>query len=166
MNKICTLEEFLNFLKISCGFAFDIDKHTFGERIKLQKYVFMAIRMGLDPKIPLDYGMYIRGPYSSSLADVYFNMDAWQRPIFDRENFNVSKFITTVGLRDTRWLEVACSIIYIYQNSLLRYGQEIDGFEIYEKLSTLKDFKKDEVMGTHQYLCDAGLIGIAPPKEN
>lgn len=158
MKNVCTLEEFLSFLKISCGFSFDMDKHTFGERIKLQKYVYMAIRMGLAPKGQLDYGMYIRGPYSSDLADIYFNMDSWRMPLFDQGGFDANRFISTVSHRDTRWLEIASSIIYICQDCLLRYSEELDLDLIYGKLSKLKDFSIEEVQEVYHNLCEKRLL--------
>jgi len=158
MKNICTLEEFLSFLKVSCGFGFDTDKHCFGDRIKLQKYVYMAMRMGLEPKEQLDYSMYIRGPYSSDLADIYFNQESWRRPLFDRDGFDAHKFISTVGYRDTRWLEVACSILYIYRDSLARYTELTDVEAVYEELRLLKDFTKNEVSDVYIELREKGLL--------
>ncbi|HOP09554.1 MAG TPA: hypothetical protein PK718_01925 [Candidatus Methanofastidiosa archaeon] len=160
MNDMCTLEEFLSFLKVSCGFTFDTERHCFGDRIKLQKYVFMAIRMGLAPREQLDYSMYIRGPYSSDLADIYFHEGSWNRPIFDRKKFDVAGFVSVVGYRDTRWLEIACSIVYICQNSIVQFSDEMNLDTIYERLSLLKDFSRKEVADVYQELCERGIFDL------
>ena len=64
------LVPFMKFLEKEAGFRFDIDK--FDSRLKLQKYVFI----GKNFKLPVKYhySIYIRGPYSPTLADDYYEI--------------------------------------------------------------------------------------------
>jgi len=87
----------------------------FETRFKIQKYVFLAERFGLDNQYR--YTMYRYGPYSSNLADDYYslgeNMELFQtqseEPLsetFDRENF-----ISLVNDKNTDWLEISSTLI-------------------------------------------------------
>ncbi len=145
MKSNCTLHDFMAFLKFSCGFSFDINRHTFGERIKLQKYVFMATKMGLSPSLPLDYSMYIRGPYSSTLADIYFNSVEWEKPIFDTKEFDATKFVSTLEDKDAYWLEVASTIVYVIYHSLAHYERDLGKEDVMARVRQLKDYDKQDI---------------------
>ena len=50
----------------------DFDKDSFVHRLKLQKYVFIAQKLGF--RTDYNYSLYIHGPYSTSLADDYYSI--------------------------------------------------------------------------------------------
>jgi uncharacterized protein YwgA len=84
------------------------DKKYFNHRLRLQKYVFIARNFGFNS--PYDYSLYIRGPYSSSLADDYYEIKS-----FDEESpINLDKrFVRLVKGKSDGWLELAATIIMI-----------------------------------------------------
>jgi uncharacterized protein YwgA len=83
----------------------------FLNRLKLQKYTYLARYFGLNMEYP--FTMYLHGPYSSPLADDYYNIEPW----YDEDvgilpaNFRESEFIDLVGTKDHEWLEVASTLI-------------------------------------------------------
>jgi len=79
------LSSFVKFLS-EAGFRFDLE--DFDSRLKLQKYVFLARKFGLD--LGYKFSMYIRGPYSPDLAQDYYNLPERGADIpdsFDRKGF-------------------------------------------------------------------------------
>lgn len=152
MPETCSLHEFLSFLRLSCKFDFDIEKHTFSERIRLQKYVFLAQRIGLVPLVPLDYSMYIRGPYSSALADIYFNSASWDRPLFATQGFDPAQFIRTIGDRDVHWLEVAATILFVSEYTLSQYQGSFSVDDLVERVQRVKTFSDKEIESVYNTL--------------
>lgn len=110
------LAGFIRFLENNSLVEFDIlgdDDAKFANRLKLQKYTFLAKRYGM----PLGYrhDMYLYGPYSRGLTTDYYSLARDSKrnanstvtlpDVFRREDF----------LRDVKndpdWLEVATTII-------------------------------------------------------
>ena len=90
---------------------FDFDPGDFYSRLRLQKYVFIARKFGLD----LGYGfpLYMGGPYSPELADDYYSLpdEAEALPEFDKKGF-----LNLIRGRNTDWLEAATTILSIYED--------------------------------------------------
>ncbi len=120
------LARFIQFLEDRNLVRFDIDgegKRQFENRLRIQKYVFLAKKFGLD--LPYDYDIYTCGPYSSALTKTYYNIarsgnvyllagDASLGESFDAEGF-----LEAVRGKDKRWLEIATTLIdcrELYQN--------------------------------------------------
>lgn len=86
----------------------DFNKDRFNHRLKLQKYVFIAQKLGFPTNY--NYSLYIHGPYSTSLADDYYSIENFEnvRPRkMDRQ------FIKLVKNKSKNWLELAATIIMI-----------------------------------------------------
>lgn len=108
------LDGFITFLEKQGLLEFDIDgdgDSHFTNRLKLQKYAFLAKRFGM----PFDYkhGIYLYGPYSGSLADDYYDLARGGRnPSADAlpDVFNKDGFLESIH-DDPDWLEIATTII-------------------------------------------------------
>jgi hypothetical protein len=158
MEHTCTLGDFTSFLRVTCGFDFDNERHTFGERIKLQKYVFLALRMGMNAIVPLDYSMYIRGPYSSMLADIYFNGKEWHRSLFSTDAFDVARYVEALSGKDTLWLEVASTILYVRGHTLMAYEEPPTEEMIVERVRSLKSYDREVIGRVYDDLTRFGLF--------
>jgi uncharacterized protein YwgA len=98
----------------SSEYDFDNDP-IFDNEVKLQKYVYLAKRFGLD--VPYKHTHLQNGPHSDSLADDYFFL-AKHRALYDPipasipKSFNSNDFLRFVKDRDRHWLEIAASLIF------------------------------------------------------
>jgi len=104
------LSSFVKFLS-EAGFRFDLE--DFDSRLKLQKYVFLARKFGLD--LGYKFSMYIRGPYSPDLAQDYYNLPERGADIPD--SFDRKGFLELVKGKDGAWLEAAATILMIYEDT-------------------------------------------------
>ena len=85
------------------------DEH-FNNRLKLQKYVFLAKYYGLDMKY--DFNMYLHGPYSQALATDYYALAKKPQILVKPTNTIISdKFFETVTHKDIDWLEAASTLL-------------------------------------------------------
>lgn len=116
-RKLAELEAFIKFLKDDCGFDFDIN--SFNHRLMLQKYVLIAKFVGWNNNYL--YNMYIRGPYSSELANDYYGLQGAKisdadytdiLPSFDRERFK-----KIINDKSIKWLEVGTTLLSLYKNN-------------------------------------------------
>lgn len=85
-------------------------------RIKVQKLVYLAQRkFGL--KFRYSHSMYLYGPYSVGLANDYFSMrDIADTPRGGLEGWAGGAEFLSFAKRhnDTRWLEIACTLIFTH----------------------------------------------------
>ena len=65
-ERIARLRAFVSFLEKELGCEFKFHE-SFEDRLKIQKYVYLADRYGL--KSGYDFDMYLHGPYSTQLAE-------------------------------------------------------------------------------------------------
>ena len=158
MHPTCTLKDFVGFLKCTCDYTIEPGRTTFGERIKLQKYVFIATHMGLSTAVPLDYSMYIRGPYSSMLADIYFNEHAWDTPLFDLKGFDAKLFSSLLAGKDTAWLEISATIIYVAKVSIASCRPPLTREALVGRIQMLKPFGEAEISRVYEELCSRELV--------
>ncbi len=86
----------------------DFNKNSFSHRIKLQKYVFIAQKLGFQTNY--NYSLYIHGPYSTSLADDYYSIENFGNV---RPRKVTEQFIELVKDKTKNWLELAATIIMI-----------------------------------------------------
>ena len=128
-----TLASFIKFLENKDLVKFDIvgsSDECFENRLKLQKYVYIAQRWGLE--LPYKHSMYLYGPYSRTLTDDYYEIaekpDLYATasldlpPEFDREGFLGSI------KNDLQWLEVAATLID-HNTELCRHDELVDNVE-------------------------------------
>lgn len=110
------LEGFVRFLEDQGLVEFDIigngDKQ-FINRLKLQKYVFLAKHLGMPFRYP--YGLYLYGPYSSELAADYYalargNCKDSRTSVSTPDGFRKDDFLKAIR-NDPKWLEIAVTII-------------------------------------------------------
>jgi hypothetical protein len=85
---------------------------NFNSRLKLQKVCFLLGSMGKSPFNKLNFNLYLRGPYSPSLATQYYDLNGdHPEPItLTRNEHETLEWFTHLDLRQ---MEVASSIILI-----------------------------------------------------
>jgi len=112
LERLRALAGFMRFLEEGLGYRFRAEEE-FEKRLPLQKYVFLARRLGLD--LGYRFTLYLYGPYSPALANDYYELarrgDISPAPLPD--GFDLEGFLALVGGRDATWLEVASSIILV-----------------------------------------------------
>ena len=101
-----------------------INLDYFNDRLRLQKLGYLAQEFGAKDGFP--YSWYIRGPYSSSLANVLFmgvEVDAFrdQVQISHEEQTIVNKMQKLLGdgINDPETLELYASVMYLIPNKKL-----------------------------------------------
>jgi uncharacterized protein YwgA len=123
MSDKSALKTFVYFLKERVGFTFD--KDNFDHRIKLQKYVFLAKNFGW--KNEYNYNIYIRRHYSSVLSNDYYHLNEVEGSSF---TMYMDKFKDLVINKDTAWLEVAATLLYLNK----RYRRVYSGRKLRHKI--------------------------------
>ena len=116
------LEGFIRFLEDNDLIVFDIsgdDDSHFINRLKLQKYVFIAKYFGM----PFHYkhGIYMYGPYSRRLAADYYSLASDGRrdivsPMLNPAQFRESDFLKVIR-NDPKWLEIAATLLDRYNET-------------------------------------------------
>ena len=102
------LAKLAGFIKALENIGFNFDVNRFNHRLKLQKYVYLARRYGID--LGYRYNLYIRGPYSPELADDYYSV----RVGMPEEHVDVPEnFFRLVKGKSERWLELAATLVMI-----------------------------------------------------
>ena len=109
------LEGFIGFLEDQGLVELDIvgnGDRQFVNRLKLQKYVFLAKNLGMS--FHYQYTMYLYGPYSKDLAADYYALA--RRSGLDGRcsavpaGFRKDVFLTSIR-NDPKWLEIAATIV-------------------------------------------------------
>ena len=157
------LEGFIRFLENNDLMEFDIsgdDDSHFINRLKLQKYVFMAKYFG----IPFHYkhGIYLHGPYSKRLAADYYSLASDGRrdivsPMSNPVQFRESDFLKAIH-NDPKWLEIATTLLdrYNVTKDLNTLVKEVDrvkfmfGREFI--VDVLEDLKAHGLVSHHPHL--------------
>ncbi len=111
------LASFIHMLEENKLLTFDVVGDTeehFENRLKLQKYVYLARFFDLD--MGYQYSMYLYGPYSPRLAEAYYNLGTNRAKYESMANalpkeFNYARFIDLVRGKDSRWLEIAATLL-------------------------------------------------------
>jgi uncharacterized protein YwgA len=127
------ISPFIKFLENKNLLTFDVlgdTEENFLNRLKIQKYAFLAKFYGLD--LSYSHSMYKRGPYSPSLAVKYYEL-AENSKMYEKEameslpkSFDATNFTNLVKSRDTNWLEIATTILeqksrFDNENELVRH---------------------------------------------
>jgi uncharacterized protein YwgA len=93
------------------------DENGFINRLKLQKYVFLA-QTSLQNSFGYEYNIYRNGPYSPDLANYYYeglDLDSISSDINEKKWINdtvfTDKFLKLFKEKDHEWLEVAATLV-------------------------------------------------------
>lgn len=145
------LVPFIKMLEEEGLVRFDILDETeehFKNRFKIQKYLFLARYFGLE--VNYSYNIYRYGPYSPELAEDYYSL-ARNKELYDKvdkqlpASFEKSKFLELVKDKDTKWLEIAAT--------LLDLKGSFDGEELIEHVYDIKSaFEKDFIKSVYNDL--------------
>lgn len=88
----------------------DVSEDGFVTRFRIQKYAYLADKCGLDHGHR--YSMYRHGPYSPTLARLYYDMDATKEDSAPLpRSFDLERFATITKGRDNKWLEIATTLL-------------------------------------------------------
>jgi uncharacterized protein YwgA len=113
-EKLRNLAAFVNILENSGIHKFNPD--DFISRLRMQKYVYLSSFLGFD--LGYEYNLYLRGPYSPALAEDYYRLkegSKWAKLPIPVVNFD--KFAKLVRGKDHRWLEIASTILFIWESN-------------------------------------------------
>lgn len=111
----------LNRGAVGFGLVADDTDAGFDARFRIQKYVFLAQRLGLGTKYK--HSRYRYGPYSTKLAKEYYlfaeDPDAYRTESEGRipGRFRPSDFLDTVAGYDDEWLEAVTTLIDPLRNT-------------------------------------------------
>lgn len=149
------LASFAHHLREEIGWHFDLN--DFYDRIRMQKYVKLADSFGFDH--PYEYGMYIHGPYSPSLANDYYSDTFWKYHRNDSPaltDFDAEAFGELVDDKDHGWLEVAATIKFLDDRFANPGGPAMDS--VLDRVTELKDISRPEARGVYRTLEEAGVL--------
>ena len=89
----------------------DENDDGFENRLKLQKYVYLAKSFGLD--LGYYYNIHLHGPYSYQLTKDYYDLNpADARFTHTPRGLQHEEFMSSVSDKRPEWLEIAATIIY------------------------------------------------------
>ena len=88
----------------------------FISRLRLQKYVYLAKFFDID--LGYKYNLYLRGPYSPTLAEDYYNLTEMDKVADIISISNFGEFAEFVRGKDHKWLEIASTILFIWENNM------------------------------------------------
>lgn len=111
-EKMRKLSAFISTLESRNIHKFNQD--DFISRLRLQKYVYLAKFFDID--LGYKYNLYLRGPYSPTLAEDYYNLTEMDKVVGAISNFG--KFADLVSGKDHKWLEIASTILFIWENNM------------------------------------------------
>uniref|UniRef100_A0A7C4VV97 DUF4065 domain-containing protein n=1 Tax=Fervidobacterium pennivorans TaxID=93466 RepID=A0A7C4VV97_FERPE len=118
------LAKIVNNLRKNLGLKLDLKE--FENRLRLQKYVFLLKKFGVD--LGYSYNMYFYGPYSPDLAKDYYNL-----PETKEEEELPREFYNLVKGKSSRWLELATTLIMIK-----------DGFKSFDEEKVIQNVAKSK----------------------
>lgn len=164
-NRFKRLVAFLKVLEKKTGYKFTIE--TFEDRMRLQKLVYLAKHFGID--LEYNFTLYIRGPYSSELADDYYKIDReydGEIPeILDEliTEEKVDTFIEFVKDKDTEELELIATLLMVLE----RHKPFLDSLPEEERedlvVKTIQDIKpyftKDKILEAIREIEKVKIVG-------
>ena len=145
MSTIGHFVYFINCVKDSLSFRDAEDftekiRNDFDFRLKVQKFVYIAKYFGW--KHSYKYSLYIRGPYSSALADEYYNEDILKYSPLEIDGFDFNSFNDFVDGKTIHYLESASTILY-YMGSEENFTRS----DAIDKLQMIKPHIDCEIVG-------------------
>ena len=91
-------------------------KNSFDFRFKLQKYVYISKYFGWNNHYA--YKLYIKGPYSTALAEDYYSKDLMKNNPLKINSFDLNGFNEFINQKDNHYLEAASTILFEKISSL------------------------------------------------
>lgn len=153
------LHAFINMLENSKIHEFNSD--DFISRLRMQKYVYLARFFDID--LGYKYNLYLRGPYSPSLAEDYYNLTGMDKVADIISIPNFGKFADLVKGKDYKWLEIASTILFIWENNMRKAWSGEDELKTFV-ISRTSDIKSHAgrpfVEGVFRELKKAGLLKL------
>lgn len=136
------LSKFIKALEKKGLLKFDIK--NFDTRFKIQKYVFLAMPLGFNLKY--DYSLYLKGPYSTDLANDYYAIDPKKDFKVDSTVYDniVEKLFHFTSNKDSEWLEIAATMLSLSQNYVKKYSKNYNKSELIEHTIFIKPWAKRE----------------------
>ncbi len=110
MNTVMStnIRKLAGFVKALEKIGFNFNVRLFNNRLKLQKFVFLAKQYGID--LGYNFNLYIRGPYSPLLAEDYYRLSEEIEPI--RVELP-DDFLRLIKNKSERWLELASTVVMV-----------------------------------------------------
>lgn len=135
----------------------EFDPEEFDDRLRIQKYVFLADAFGVDHDY--GYGIHLYGPYSPTLADDYYapDFEARREGTSPMDEFDTSEFRALVAGRDTKWLEAAGTIKSLHERHA-DIGQTGVLDTVVARVVDLKDVDIETAEEIYDELLDADVI--------
>jgi len=149
------LKAFLKAVEDRLSWKFNLS--DFDDRVRLQKYVFLAEAFGYDHEYI--YNIYHYGPYSPNLARDYYHDDfSSLSPTAGVDDLDVDAFSAFTSDRSREWLEVAATLKSIYNRyKHLDPPDEARKWAI-ERAADIKEITESEARGIFEELVDAGVV--------
>ena len=144
MSTIGHFVYFINCVKNLLSFSDASDftekiRNDFDFRLKVQKFVYIAKYFGW--KHSYKYSLYIRGPYSSTLADEYYNEDILKYSPLEIDGFDLNSFNEFVNGKTIHYLESASTILYY-----MGIEENFNRNDAIEKLQIIKPHIDSEIV--------------------
>ena len=114
-------------------------KTSFDFRLKVQKFVYIAKYFGWNHSY--NYSLYIRGPYSSALADDYYDKDLLTYSPSRIETFDSISFNSFVKEKPINYLESASTILY-FMNAQKNFSKT----DALNKLEEIKPYIDSQIV--------------------
>ncbi|RLI89817.1 MAG: hypothetical protein DRO98_00275 [Archaeoglobales archaeon] len=115
-KRLSKLAKFVNLLREAKIHKFNIN--SFESRVRLQKYVYIAKEI-FGMKFDYPFNLYLRGPYSSALADDYYKLPEFQGDLskvrYDKNKFE--KFKEFVKGKTPAELEVIATAHFVWERN-------------------------------------------------
>ncbi len=118
--RLLRLASFIKILRDS-GVLPSLNINRFDHRLRLQKYVFLSKKFGISGFNSYLFSEYMYGPYSPGLADDYYEMERnrmdpyteFDKRFYEELNRSAEfkKFVNLVRNKDSKWLEVAATML-------------------------------------------------------
>jgi uncharacterized protein YwgA len=114
---------------------------NFNDRLVMQKGCFLLNEMGVLPKY--DFGLYIRGPYSSELADDYYELmkSASHTTVMDVDGKHVDS-LSEIMKKGVPYMEAYSTLILARKYNPRMSGDELEAFVINMKPTLKKEIKE------------------------
>lgn len=145
MSTIGHFLYFINLVKDSLSFRDTEDftnkiRNDFNFRLKVQKFVYIAKYFGWNHSYK--YSLYIRGPYSSALADEYYSDDILKYSPLEINGFDLNSFNCFVNGKSIHYLESASTILYY-----MCIEESFTRADAIQKLHMIKPHINSEIVG-------------------
>lgn len=141
------------------------DDLALDNRVRIQKYVYLAEHLGIETGYSDTYSMYLYGPYSPKLADDYFSLA--EKGFFDStkddvdieiSNDRLAKFLDLVRDKDTDWLEIASTTLaFMHRHSSIE--------TLVDHVTYVKEYLgKEKIKQVINELKEKNLIRLSPSR--